>query len=281
MNLPKTTYKQREIVNLLYQYRFLNRIQIQAFLKHKDYKTINMWLRDLRQKQYVDWIYSTDYAERTKPAIYYLSLNGIRKQKERDLPIEEVRKRYRDSNRSQTFIDRCLLIGDCAIVLEQTETKDKEKDLMINYFFETEADYMSDTAFGFLVGNELIHPNLCYQKLVHNGSDEPYPAETYLLEIFDPTLPRYRIKKRLTNYVQYLDEEGEEWKSESYTEKLPVIQLVCPRTTDLIYAKRRTRGLIADIWEYDEEGRQDIHIQFTTVEKLRSSGVRSEIWEEA
>ncbi len=280
MNLPKTTYKQREIVNLLYKYRFLNRIQIQAFLAHKDYKTINMWLRDLRAKQYIDWIYSTHYAERTKPAIYYLSLNGIRKAKEHDLPTQEVRKRYRDSSRSQTYLDRCLLIGDCAITLEQAKTEDE--DVMTNYFFETEADYMSDYCFGFLIGNELIHPNLCYQKLVHNGSDEADPDESYLLEIFDPTLPRYRVKKRLANYVQYLDEEAEEWKSGSYTEKLPIIQLVCPRTTDLIYAKRRTRGLIADIWEYDDEGRQDIHIQFTTIGRLKEHGILTkEIWEEA
>jgi len=281
MNLPKTTYKQREIVNLLYQYRFLNRIQIQAFLKHKDPKTINMWLRDLRQKQYIDWIYSTDYGERTKPAIYYLSLNGIRHMNDGFHPIEEVRKRYRDSSRSQTYIDRCLLIADCALTLEQTEIKDEAKDVLTNYFFETEADYMSDTYFGFLVGNELIHPNLCYQKLVHEGHDEAYPAKSYFLEIFDPTLPRYRVKKRLANYVQYLDEEGEEWKNEIDTEKLPIIQFVCPRTTDLIYAKRHTRGLIADIWEYDDEGREDIHIQFTTVDKLKEHGVLGDIWEEA
>jgi hypothetical protein len=281
MNLPKVTQRQRDIIDLLYKYRFLNRIQIQALLEHKDYKTINTWLRDLRAKQYIDWIYSTDYGERTKPAIYYLSLNAIRKIKEHDLPIEEVRKRYRDSSRSQSFIERCVLIGDCAVILEQTETNDKVNHVVTNYFLETEADYMSDTYFGFLVGNEFIHPNLCYQKLVHNGSDESYAAKSYLLEIFDPTLPRYRIKKRLANYVQYLDEEGEDWKDETNTEKLPIIQLVCPRTSDLIYAKRRTRGLIADIWEYDDEGRADIHIQFTTIDKLKELGVIGDIWEEA
>lgn len=76
--LPKITKKEQEIIRLLYRFRFLNRVQIQALLGHKDYKTINMWLRDLREKQYVDRIYSTHYAERTKPAIYYLSVNGIR-----------------------------------------------------------------------------------------------------------------------------------------------------------------------------------------------------------
>lgn len=75
--LPKLTKRQQAILKLLYRFRFLNRIQIQAFLGHKDPKTINLWLRDLRAKGYVEWIYSTHFAEKTKPAIYYLTLNGV------------------------------------------------------------------------------------------------------------------------------------------------------------------------------------------------------------
>jgi hypothetical protein len=76
--LLKLTKKQQEILRLLYSFRFLNRIQVQAFLRHKDHKTINLWLRDLRAKGYVEWIHSTHFAEKTKSAIYYLALNGVR-----------------------------------------------------------------------------------------------------------------------------------------------------------------------------------------------------------
>ncbi|MCA9344861.1 replication-relaxation family protein [Candidatus Saccharibacteria bacterium] len=70
--IPKITHKQTEILDLIYTHRFLNRIQIQAFLKHKDKKTINLWLKDLRQKDYINWIYNKHhFAEKTKPAIYY------------------------------------------------------------------------------------------------------------------------------------------------------------------------------------------------------------------
>jgi len=78
MKLPKITTKQGAILELLYRYRFLNRIQIQALMRHKNYKTINEWLKDLREKQYVTWIYSDHFLERTKPAIYYLNSNGNR-----------------------------------------------------------------------------------------------------------------------------------------------------------------------------------------------------------
>ena len=58
--IPKITRKQREILDLIYSHRFLTRIQIQAFLKHKDKKTINLWLKDLRSKNYINWIYDKD-----------------------------------------------------------------------------------------------------------------------------------------------------------------------------------------------------------------------------
>ncbi len=120
MNLPKLTIKKREILKLVYKHGFLNRIQIQALMHHKDYKTINVWLKDLRENHYVEWIYSTDFIGKTKPAIYYLGLNGIRYLKTLDAHAPEaLRKRYRESSRSQTFIDRCLLLADCCITLEQ------------------------------------------------------------------------------------------------------------------------------------------------------------------
>jgi hypothetical protein len=243
---------------------------------HKDYKTINVWLKDLRANHYVEWIYSTDFAERTKPAIYYLGLNGIRLLKtfERH-DLEELRKRYRENSRSQTYIDRCLLIADCCITLDQAREKGGKIESW--YFYETEADYMEESYYHFLTDSELIHPHLCYSKQKNEGGNE-ITENSYLLEVFDATLPRYRIKKRLSNYVEYL-EDGE-WDGETDDENQPIILFVCPRITDLIYAKRRTRGLIANIWDKDEEDRP--HIRFTTAEKLRTHGVTAqEIWEEA
>ena len=78
MNLPKITTKQSDILKLLYTYRYLDRKQIQLAMNHTDKRRILAWLKDLREKHYVEWIYSTDFAEKTKPAIYYLGLNGVR-----------------------------------------------------------------------------------------------------------------------------------------------------------------------------------------------------------
>jgi hypothetical protein len=299
--LPKLTKKQQEILRLLYGFRFLNRIQIQALLRHKDPKTVNLWLRDLRTKGYAEWIYSTHFAEKTKPAIYYLGLNGVRylrtltrKSKDDDgkvvalptYPTEELRKRYKEPTRSQTYIDRCILVADCCLALERENTVYEATGKKLHYYYQTEAAYLLERSYYHFVldiDDELIHPHLifCQDKLNNDGQEEK-TVESYILEVFDPTLPRYRMKKRLGDYVKFLDDEGDEWKEQTDTEKLPILLFVCPRMSDLIYAKRRTRKLIADAWYWEDDDAEKPRVRFTTMDKLKQRGMLAkEIWEQA
>lgn len=299
--LPKLTKKQQEILRLIYRFRFLNRIQIQAFLGHKDPKTINLWLRDLRAKGYLEWIYSTHFAEKTKPAVYYLALNGVkylrtltRKSKNEDgqleivpaYPSEELRKRYKEPTRSQTYIDRCTLVADCALALGREDDANEARGKKLRYYYQTEADYLLERSYYHFVldiDDELIHPHLiyCQDKLNKDGKEEN-TVESYMLEIFDSTLPRYRMKKRLSDYVKFLDDEGDTWKEETDTEKLPILLFVCPRMSDLIYAKRRTRKLVADAWYWEDDDAEKPRMRFTTVDKLKQHGLLAkEVWEQA
>ena len=278
--VPKITNKQKEILNLLYTYRFLTRIQIQTILKHKDKKTINLWLKDLRAKDYINWIYNKDhFAEKTKPAIYYLGRNGRRHIQNTDMyDREEIRKRYREDERTQTFINRSLLIADCCIALRAAV--DASKNSKSWYYYETEAIYrFSQSFYNFINNTEMIRPNLCFSKEQDSGHGEAYTTDSYILEIFDATLPRYRLRHRLNSYVGFLDEEGGWWQENTATEQLPIILLVCASTTDLIYAKRLTRGLLREIWDFGDDTRP--RIRFTTIEKLRQHQVTAkEIWEQ-
>lgn len=266
---------------------------------HKDPKTINLWLRDLRAKGYVEWIYSTHFAEKAKPAVYYLGLNGVRylrtltrKGEGEDgkaivlpaYPPEELRKRYKEPTRSQTYIDHCILVAECCITLEQQNSTNETNGKKLHFYHQTEADYLLDRSYyHFILESELIQPSLvfCKDKLDNEGNEE-VTLKSYLLEIFDPTLPRYRMKKRLGDYIKYLDDESGEWQERTNTEKLPVVLFVCPRTTDLIYAKRRTRKLIADAWEWKDEDEARPRIAFTTADRLKKSDMfDGEVWEEA
>jgi hypothetical protein len=261
-----------------------------------------MWLRDLRAKGYVEWIYSTHFAEKTKPAIYYLSLNGVRhlrtltitnKDEDGDEPVvspyyppEELRKRYKEPTRSQTFVDRCVLVADCALVLEREDAANEAKGKKLRYYYQTEADYLLERSYYHFIldiDDGLIQPNLifCQDKIGKDGKEEE-TLESYILEVFDPTLPRYRMKKRLGDHVKFLDEEASEWQDKTDTEQLPIVLFVCPRTSDLIYAKRRTRGLISKAWEWEDDDVERPRVRFTTVEKLKQSEfLGKNIWEQA
>lgn len=271
MKLPYITLKQEEILRLLYNYRFLDRKQIQAFMNHKNKRRVISWLKDLRNKDYIEWIYSTDFAEKTKPAIYYLGINGIRYLKTLEwdddtamYPAEELRKRYRESERSRTFIDRSLLVADCCLALKAANNN------KVTYEYATEAKYIDpDHDYHFLTEHEVLRPSLCIVKQEHQrGEDEPI-ITNYILEIFDATLPRYRLRRRLKGYVTYLADG--EWEGD---EPEPIILLVCSNLIDLIYAKRATKKLIEETYE------DDLHIRFTTTELLKQEGVTAKLWEE-
>ena len=71
-------------------------------------------------------------------------------------PLEEVRKRYKDSERSQTFIDRSILIADCCLALKAINatdsgvggnTSDKVTKSNTRYTYLTEADYIDPVSY--------------------------------------------------------------------------------------------------------------------------------------
>ena len=254
--LPPITNKQQQILTLIYKYRFLNRTQIQALLKHKDKRRILSWLKDLREKEYLAWQYdSSDFINKTKPAIYYLSLNGIRYLKSTEKYSEtELKKRYKDSARQKTYIDQSVLIADCCISLETNSYKEVSYECMV------ESDYIdSGNQHHFL--NDL-KPSLYFIKTLQN-QDKATNIE-YLLDILNLTTPRYAVKRKLSNYLDYLDDATSD----------QVVLLAFASVSELLFAKRRAKLLLEDI---DEEKRSNI--RFTTTDKIKQHGVSAEIWE--
>lgn len=201
--LPPITTKQQATLKLIYRYRFLNRKQIQELLKHKDKRRIISWLKDLRDKQYVDWHYDpNDFIAKSQPGIYYLALNGIRYLRSKnEYSNEELRKQYKEPTRTQAFINHCLLIADYCIAL-QTKSDDELK-----YGWVLPADYVHpDSEYRFL---DEIKPHLFFSK------QQGDKTTSYLLESFEQTLPRYQLRKRLKDYIDYLASEWDEDNGEA------------------------------------------------------------------
>lgn len=279
MRLPTITPKQQAILELLYRYRFLSRVQIQTLMDHKDHHRINAWLKDLREKQCVEWIYSDHFLEKTKPAVYYLGLNGIRSLKpitytanggeERAMyPLPELRKRYRESDRTLGFVEHSMLVADICIALRAKATQ------TTRYARITPAAFAHpDHNYYFLADSDTISPSLCVVKRV--GPEDNRVVTNYLFEVADATLPRYRLRHRLKQYVTYLPDD--EWES-GENDPPPIVLLALSRTTDLIYAKRKVKRLLDEDWDEDDEDRP--HIRFTTTQQLKAHGVTAKIWEE-
>jgi hypothetical protein len=175
-----------------------------------------------------------------------------------------------------------MLVADCCMtllslnksVITNTDTHSVEYKI-----FNVVTYSHPQSPFYFIHESELINPDLFYteHETFQKEGKTRKVTTNYFLEVFDATMPRYRIKKRLSNYIAYLSEG--EWESETNDLRPPNLLLVCPRISDLIYAKRRTRGLLADVW--DDDLRKKLHVQFTVIDELKNFGIMGEIWEQA
>lgn len=274
MDLPKITNKQQTLIHQIYRYRFIERKQLQMLMGHTVKGRISTWLKELREDQFVDWLYDPDNPdEKSKPAIYFIAINGIRFLRgQGDYPEDELRKRYKDSSRQDDFINRCLLLVDCGIHLE---ARNKGDDVTYTYALEVDyADYGHD--YSFLDESEFIHPDLVFTK--EADTSEGFIHQTYFVQFFDLTTPRYMVKKKLKGYVEYFDsDEPEEWQQQTGQDEPPIILIACATLAELIYAKRYTKKQLE---EHELQDREDVRIRFATVEKIKRQGMTGLIWEE-
>jgi len=275
MHVSTITAKQREILKLLYRHRFLERNHIQRYFGHIDRRRSARWLKDLKEKQLVGWIYDqADPYDRSKPALFFLAPDGIRLLRGLGgLAEQELRKRYKDATRQPDFIDQCLLLADCCVHLE---TKNKTNAGRLHYGYALKADY-SDPGSEFYHFNtsELIHPDLVFTKQV--GPEDAPAAQAYIMQLLSPNTTRYMVKKQLRAYIGYL--QSSEWEGLPGGGNLPVILIACPTVAGLIYAKRFVQRQLAEAYDDDIPG--DGAIRFTTLEKLRSNGLTAVIWEDS
>jgi hypothetical protein len=258
MTLPKITNKQTEILTLIYQFRFLNRTQIQQLLKHKDPKTINTWLKDLNEKQYLNRIYSNTIGANTKPAIYYTAINAIRYYKSLGQDNNTyLKKLYRDNERLQSFIDDQIFIANICLNFLEINTKDE-----FNYTFVTAAGVTSNPLYKFM---EDLSPQLIFTK----ESEKVF--KQYILVQLDSALPKYMVKKQMKNYIEFFFTN--EWEDNT-GQPFPTILFACQTLALMIFAKRTMKKLLDD---YQEP--EDFEAWFATNTDIREHGIGAEIWE--
>lgn len=211
MTLPDTTNKQKQIFNYLYTFRFLHTNHFQKLFNHTDKTTVKEWLKDLRDKGYINKVANekNSFEERTKPAIYCLAPKARHILKENEncdlLVLERI---YKEKTRKPRFINKCLSIADMYLFF----LSQKEPDQELEFFTESE-----------LVRYDYFPEELPSAYISITSKDE---TQRYFLDVFGPYTPAFELRNRVKAYLQYADSGN--WEANTNNELLPSILFVCP-----------------------------------------------------
>ena len=263
MPLPIKTAKQQEILLLIPQFRFLDRTHIQSLLHHKDEARINKWLTDLTRKEYIKRMYDNGIiGKNRRAAVFSLGQNGIKFLKTQGIYEKAFLYRlYRDKARSESFIDHNLQIA--AICCELNNKNNNT----LKYQYATESDFSRQDSPFYFLKSSAISADLVFSKK-ENGKKVKY----FMLSLFDTTLPRYRVKKRIRDYKEFYF--ANDWEN-SMNVPFPIVFFVFQTKERMIYAKRYTKTL------FEDDRPDGLSINFATADDVRTDGVTGAIWEEA
>lgn len=250
--LPTITKKQKEILLLVYKFRFLSRPQIQTLLNHKHHNRILHWLKDLTEKQYLRQYYDKTFAG--SPAIYSL---GITSRKYLKVHAEGNKiyapfldRIWRENNFTLTFRTHCLFLGDIYISVIGIA---KRNDLELHFLTKTNLslyEYMLKP----------IPDAYIVFKKKHTQS------KRFFLDVFDPLPPRMMLRKRVRQYFNYYD-TGYWQKNTDY--EFPVIILICPDEKSKKYLYRFIHSKLKE--------EADLSFYLSTWQQVKEKGLTNQV----
>ncbi len=207
--MENITPKQLQILILLYRFRFLNRTQIQQFLNHKDPRRINTWLKDLTTKKILGQNYSTRLKDNTKPAVYYLASKSRKiLLEEPDINEKLLNRVYRNRDSSQKLIDHSIFVASLYFLIREEAQTEKS---VLHFFTKTDL---------------VTHYYLPYNRPdAYIAIEKENTTKRYFLEVIDGGTPRFILRKKILQYIEYFDENT--WK-ERTLHKNPSLLFVCP-----------------------------------------------------
>lgn len=275
-DLPYITEKQKEIMELIYKFRFMDRIQIQTLMKHKDYKRINVWLKDLVKKDYLYRIYERKIPLNIKPAVYFLAPTGVRFT--RNLGNYDTNhKLYREKERSEEFRSKCLLIANLYIdILKKTGPQDA-----LN-FFKTKQDFDEYDEIIKPYPDGLLSLNVLPSDIVEFLNNQTTPKSNintskknkrkskkeylYFLELIGEKTPRYYLRYRIQQYIEYSD-------GHQTAKPYPHVMFVLPNKRTKIFLVKFVENRL-DETLFDSQ----FIFFFTTIDVLKNEGLFDKIW---
>ncbi len=199
---PKTrqvTKQQLLILNRIYQFRFVSTYQIQQLLGKKQIQQAQQRLNLLLSRGWIGRNFTKSDRLTGRFASYYLLPPGLKilRQNNEDKTLNEkvLRNIYKDKSASKRFIDHCLAVGDInlhLIRLNGDSIKFINKSQLAYY------DYL---------------PRPLPDGFVKIKQKSSNLSDIYFLEYFEQSVPFFVHRKRIKQYIEYM-EEGY-WQSEN------------------------------------------------------------------
>lgn len=252
-HIPSITGKQKEILLMLYKFRYLNTHHLQKLLNHKNPNGILTWLRDLKEKGYVNSNYSrTTFGDNTKPAVYYLASKARHILKEeKNCDLQELNRIYKEKQKTQKFIDHCLTVVDIYLLLQSQ----KEESENLRFFTKAE------------LGSYDYFPDPLPDAYISVNNDEK--TKRYFLDLFDEYMPSFVLRARVKRYLEYV-QEGK-WEEATENIKFPSILLVCPNEARKKHINYFTKSLLEKTFD-------EVSFFLTTKETITFSKSKN-IWQ--
>lgn len=213
MNQPQPsqslTNKQREILVLLYRFRFLSRIHIQTLLNHRHHSWILTWLNDLIKHNQVRRYYQKQFAGPS--AIYSLGIEGRKYLKHNpdlgNIELSALNRIWKEDTLTDRFKNHCLFLADMYVSLRSLAVASKAT---LNFYTKTDLYGMA----------RLISP----APDAYIAIEEQGGVKRYFLDLFDD-VPPIALRSRAKRYFDYY--ASNEWQDNT-DKPFPEIILICP-----------------------------------------------------
>ena len=252
LNTNKIKRQQKQILFLLYKFRFLTINQLQKYFNHKDPHRVKEWLKDLREDKQIYVI--KNKKNPTKPFTLCLDTRA------KDILAEDkycdksfLERLYKEKMLTENFRNHCLFIFDTYLFF----LFQKQKEATIHFL--TQQD---------LIGCEFLPEEL---PDVYIAVETKEGTDRYFLDLYDEYknkafLPRQRIKQ----YISY--RESENWQTNTENSSFPMILFVLQEEQRKKHIYHYGKAILEKTFE-------DISLFLTTQDTIRVTKDRTNIWQ--
>lgn len=244
---------QNHLIHLLYKFRFFTVYQLQKYFNHKDPHRIRVWLKDLKDKGYINVI--MDETDPTKPHVFCLATKAkYILEKNEDCDKNFLERLYKEKKLKEVFRNHILFIFDIYLFFLSQKEEDSE------LHFLTQQD---------LIGYDFFPKELPDVYIAVENKDG---TDKYFLDLFDEyRKPAGVARFTLRQYISYCEEGS--WQANTQNNPFPTILFVQPD-------ERRKKHIHMYSKAKLEKTFEDITVFQTTQDAIKYTKSNINIWKQ-